>query len=129
MKKSKYHIVMIALIAIVTICVAATSPTEKQKNNLKVLPKDISHENLEKVMKDFNKALGVKCNFCHAPSATDPQKLDFASDAKPEKLAAIDMMRLTLKINKKYFHVKNASLTDALPVSCNTCHHGVAKPE
>lgn len=103
---------------------------EKKGNNLKVLPKDISHEDLDKVMHGFNKALGVRCNFCHAAQKDDPKRMDFASDAKPEKDRARMMMRMTSKINKKYFHVKDVSNpTAVLAVSCVTCHNGKAFPE
>ena len=69
----KQLIVFAALVGLVTISVAATAPqqAEKHKMNLKVLPKNISHDDLGKVMHGFNNALGVKCNFCHAASATD----------------------------------------------------------
>jgi cytochrome c553 len=101
-----------------------------KKSNLKILPKDISHDDLHKVMEGFNVALGVKCNFCHAASQDDPKHLDFKSDAKPEKEMARNMMRMTNKINKKYFHVKDADDTKAvLAVSCYTCHNGTAHPE
>ena len=103
---------------------------EKKGKNLKVLPKDISHEDLDKVMHGFNKALGVRCNFCHAPQKDDPKRMDFASDAKPEKERARMMMRMTSKINKKYFHVKGVSNPAAiLAVSCATCHNGKAFPD
>ena len=77
--------VILSLVVIVMVAVAATTPPPQHKRNLKVLPKDISHEELEKVMDGFKAALGVKCNYCHAASKTDPKKLDFASDEKPEK--------------------------------------------
>ncbi|MBB6498459.1 c-type cytochrome [Pedobacter cryoconitis] len=103
---------------------------EKKASNLKVLPKDISHEDLDKIMDGYKAALGVKCNFCHAPSKDDPKHMDFASDAKPEKEIARNMMRMTNRINKKFFHVKNANEVKAvLAVNCVTCHNGKAHPE
>src|SRR5437868_3853981 len=95
------------LIAFMVIGMAATRPQDDKpkKRNLKVLPKDISHEDLDKIMDSWKVALGVKCNFCHAPSKDSTSKhLDFASDAKPEKDIARHMFRMTAKINKKYFH-------------------------
>ncbi|WP_354301498.1 c-type cytochrome [Pedobacter sp. UYP1] len=103
---------------------------EKKAANLKVLPKDISNEELDKVMDGFKAALGVKCNFCHAASKDDPKHLDFASDAKPEKEIARSMMKMTYRINKKYFHMKDVYNTKAvLAVNCITCHRGQAHPE
>jgi hypothetical protein len=103
---------------------------DKKDRNLKVLPKDISKEDLDKVMHGFNTSLGVRCNFCHSPSAEDPKRMDFSSDAKPQKETARLMMRMTGKINKKYFDVKDAAKPLAvLEVSCYTCHNGKAHPE
>ncbi|WP_225874592.1 c-type cytochrome [Pedobacter hiemivivus] len=80
---------------------------EPKATNLKVLPKNISHDDLDKVMDGFKLALGVKCNYCHSPRKDNPKKLDFASDENPKKEIARDMMRMTNKINKKYFHEKD----------------------
>lgn len=95
--------------------------------NLKVLPKNISHEELEATMKAFNQALGVKCGFCHAPRKDGEKGLDFASDANPKKDVARSMMKMTNKINKKYF--KNFKKDgDLLQIGCQTCHNGQAEP-
>jgi hypothetical protein len=102
---------------------------EEPKRNLKVLPKNTTHEQLEAIMKNFTASLGVKCNFCHAPTA-DGAHLDFASDAKPEKGWARDMMRMTAKINKKFFKVDVKNLNGkTAAVSCVTCHNGNTKPK
>ena len=40
---------------------------EQEKfTNLKVFPKDISPQELRSTMSTFTRALGVRCNFCHA---------------------------------------------------------------
>ena len=104
---------------------------EPKFKNLKVLDKNISKDDLEIVMKEFKTALGVKCNFCHAQSKTDSTKLDFASDEKGEKAIARIMIKMTNKINKKFFHGKT-KLGDPdalLEVQCVTCHHGSPHPE
>jgi Photosynthetic reaction centre cytochrome C subunit len=101
------------------------------KRNLKVLPKDISHEDLGKVMDVWKTSLGVKCGFCHAPVAdSTSHHLDFASDAKPEKNIARHMFRMTAKINKKYFSFDKDDKGNAIPaISCMTCHRGSPHPE
>ena len=105
-------------------------PPEKIYKNLKVLPKNTSKAELDKIMDGFKVALGVKCNHCHAPQADNPKKLDFVSDAKPEKEVARKMMRMTEKINKKYFHDQELQNGKALlAVSCGTCHNGNEKPK
>ena len=124
-------IVVIVLVLSVSIGAAFTKPSPPETpKNLKVLPKDMSPESLDKIMDGYKAALGVKCNFCHVPSKEDPKHLDFASDEKGEKKIARSMMRMTLKINKKFFDVNNPIIGDtSLVISCNTCHHGEPHPE
>nr|WP_121271937.1 c-type cytochrome [Pedobacter schmidteae] len=100
---------------------------EPKATNLKVLPKNISHDDLDKVMDGFKAALGVKCGYCHSPRKDNPKKLDFASDENPKKEEAREMMRMTNKINKKYFHKKDkeGKLTH---ITCTSCHNGKEEP-
>ncbi|MBX2921207.1 MAG: c-type cytochrome [Chitinophagaceae bacterium] len=121
--KNKIFVGMV-LFAILMTGVAATT-AEGPKPNLKVLPKNIDHEELVKIMKGFNVSLGVKCNFCHVPSKTDPKKLDFQSDEKPEKDIARSMMKMTAKINKKYFKSESGASS---AITCITCHNGKEHP-
>src|ERR1700761_435930 len=103
-KKFAVVAVLFVLMAVGMSAVRPQADDKPKKRNLKVLPKDISHEDLEKVMDNWKAALGVKCGFCHAPSAdSTSHRLDFASDAKPEKNMARNMYTMTAKINKKYF--------------------------
>jgi hypothetical protein len=112
--------------------IAATKPPEAPKyKNLKILPKNISKEDLDKVMDHFKTALGVKCSFCHAPSKDTAQKWpDFASDDKPEKNIARGMMKMTAKINKKFFKDnKNEQGVTVPAIECMTCHRGSPHPD
>jgi len=130
MKLSKRISVLLILSAFVIIGIAATKPDDGFKN-LKVLKKNISHEELDKVMHGFNDALGVKCTFCHAAPKEGEQHPDFSSDEKPEKTIARRMIKMTNKINKKFFHGKS-KIGDAdavMAVMCETCHHGAPHPE
>jgi hypothetical protein len=122
-------VTMISLFILIGL--AATKPPEDHKfTNLKVLPKDITMEQLDKVMDSFKEALGVKCSFCHAPSSdTSNHHLDFASDAKPEKEIARKMMKMTTKINHKFFSYNKNEQGEKIPaVECMTCHHGKEHP-
>jgi hypothetical protein len=131
MQFNRKFFVIAAMTVTVTSAVAFTTPQDNDFKNLKILPKDISHEKLGKIMHGFNDALGVKCNFCHAaPKDTANHHLDFASDEKGEKGVARYMMKMTTRINKKFFEVKHPMIGDsALVVTCNTCHHGEPHPE
>ena len=109
------------------------TPDQPQWKNLKVLPQNISKDDLDKVMDQWKAALGVKCGFCHARDAQS-NKMDFASDAKPEKDMAREMMKMTDKINEKFFSAdadaNGAGKKDNMPaVTCYTCHHGAPHPE
>ena len=119
--------VVATLLAIMIVGMTAFRPQDdKPKRNLKVLPKDISKDSLDHVMHGWAHALGVKCNFCHAPAQdSSSHRLDFASDAKPEKQAARNMYKMVGKINKKFF--KNDQ--GVAVISCITCHRGSPHPE
>lgn len=116
----KRHILVTLLISSAIIGLSFTVQDDGFKN-LKILPKNTTHEQLETIMKTFNRSLGVKCNFCHA-AAADGQHLDFASDANPHKNEARGMMKMTARINKKFFG------GEAMAVTCNTCHNGHEEP-
>jgi hypothetical protein len=116
------------LVALVVLGIAASAPADPTYKNLKVLPKNITHEQLDSVMHQFNRSLNVKCNFCHASQKDNPRKLDFASDEKGEKNVTRDMMRMTDRINKKFFKFKKEEGKIA-PVGCMTCHNGNPHPE
>lgn len=118
-----------AIIFVATTAMRAPKQEEQGFKNLKVLPKNITHDEMEKVMHDWSNALGQRCGFCHARDA-QTNKTDFASDAKPEKLMARKMMKMTEKINKKYFKADKDDKDHAMmAVSCYTCHNGKAQPE
>ncbi|HVZ55938.1 MAG TPA: c-type cytochrome [Chitinophagaceae bacterium] len=129
MKISKKLGVLAILGIVVAISMAATKPPGYK--NLKVLSKKISHEDLGRVMGMFKDGLGVKCDFCHAKSKDDDKRLDFASDEKPEKEIARKMMKMTNRINKKFFHSSSriGQENAQLEVTCITCHHGSPHPE
>lgn len=110
--------------------VASLPPEPPKAKNLKVLPKKISHKDLDRVMDEWSHALGVRCGFCHARNE-ETKRTDFASDAKPEKQMAREMYEMTAKINKKYFKGTKDSLGMMMEsgVACITCHNGKSHPE
>lgn len=131
MPVNKKLLVTLGLLSIVVFgAMTNIKPQDEGFKNLKVLPKNISGENLHKVMEEWEHSLGVHCNFCHARNE-ETKKMDWASDAKPEKEMARDMYKMMNKINQKYFHAKKDSLGMIMQsgVNCNTCHRGTAHPE
>jgi hypothetical protein len=125
----KKIITVTAMGAMVFIAVAATTAPKGKFKNLKVLRDNISDKDLSAIMvNDFTDGLGVSCGFCHAPEPGS-QKLDYASDANPQKENARKMMRMTLGINKKYLKIRHAEIGDSvLRVTCTTCHNGKPYP-
>ena len=97
--------------------------------NLKLLPKDIQKRQLMQHMRGFNKALGVKCYFCHKGEEGQPlSTFDFASNENKHKVVARTMMTMTREINTK--HLKDLGSKDnPARISCNTCHQGQKHPE
>ncbi len=121
--------VIFTFIFIVT-AFAATVPNKElppKFKNLKVLPKNISEAALDKIMDDFNDALGVSCDYCHAKS-DKADELIFASDTKPEKSAARKMMLMTYEINIKHFGGTKDRIQPQT-IKCITCHHQKPYPE
>jgi hypothetical protein len=95
--------------------------------NLKVFPKDISRADLISNMKFFTRSLGVRCTYCHVGVEGQPRSTyDFASDAKPNKDIARDMLRLADRLNEKDLPAIGG-LADP-HITCFTCHRGSTKP-
>ncbi|HUZ61306.1 MAG TPA: c-type cytochrome [Hanamia sp.] len=141
MKKS------ILVVAACLICVfsfqAFTTSHQPGFHNLKILPKDISKHDLDSVMHFFAASLGVHCTYCHEGDPAT-RRMDFASDAKPEKLIARKMMLMNIDINKNDFQQiaeamdsgRMAIPTDTAAISymlryvtCYTCHRGDPHPD
>ncbi len=96
-------------------------------HNLKVLPPNITHDQLIAIMRFNARSLGVKCNHCHVENpAGSKEQFDFASDAKPEKNVARTMIQMTNRINGDYISRLNRQ---AATVTCFTCHRGKTVPE
>src|SRR4051812_29472781 len=83
--------------------------------NLQVLPKDISRQDLIQTMRIFNQALGVQCDHCHV-------EREFAKDDKPTKLVARKMITMVheIRANPDKYLPEGA----AAKVACWTCHRG-----
>jgi len=127
------------IVLVIAICSATVmlqsfkyKPHDDDKfTNLQVLPSDISGKELHDVMKGFCISLGVHCNYCHVahevPGKQRPD-MDFASDDKPEKKTAREMMKMTRIINNEHL-AKIKTMGDPLEqIQCVTCHMGRSTP-
>lgn len=140
MKKAIY--VILSCLVAVFIFQAFTVHTAPDWKNLKILPQNISEDALDSVMHHFTASLNVKCNYCHVRN-NETNKMDFANDARPEKLIARKMMLMTIDINKNHFNEMEEEMnkeqvqtpeTDSVQymlkyVTCYTCHKGSDHPE
>jgi hypothetical protein len=119
---------LVALTMIIAALVSWHTPRKQDERNLKVLPKDISSDSLERIMDEFTVALNVDCKFCHAPKdPAEPKKLNYASDANHLKDITRTMLRMTNEMNSKYMKTLPGSQVQL--VTCNTCHRGQPMPE
>jgi len=126
MKKVFTILLFFCAIALMSFVMAKDEPMYK---NLKILPKDITKDQMDSVMHHFAASMGKKCGFCHVYNQ-EQNKMDFASDAKEQKETARAMWQMQAKLNKKFFEVKDSKNLDAkLQVTCFTCHHGSEHPE
>ncbi len=118
---------------LVSVALAATASTAAAQipekfNNLKVLPQDISKDQLVEVMRSFSSALGVRCHYCHVGSATgDLREMHFSADDKKEKQIARVMMGMVSEINGTL--IPKTGIENPVRVRCATCHRGVTEPE
>jgi len=95
--------------------------------NLKVL-QALPESQLFILMNLVGDSLGVRCDYCHVQNNPDVTKTpsnlggwNFASDDKPQKLKAREMMRMVVELNRTQF-------SGAARVTCYTCHRGSTQP-
>lgn len=108
----------------------AIADEHKGFKNLKVLPKDISEEQLDEYMHKFSTSLGVRCWYCHVGEEGKPfSEWDFAADTKKPKETARLMMQMTGELNQKWVAQVKSDRPAPARVGCATCHHGKPVPQ
>jgi hypothetical protein len=127
----------IGIVVVIAIMLAAQTSARFKKDdkgvtheNLRVIPRNISDDQLIAVMREINTSLGVKCSYCHKeiPRKITPEGYpahDFASDDKLQKRIARKMMLMTRGINEKLDHLGHGEFER---ISCITCHRGHTQP-
>jgi len=100
---------------------ASLAPQEKTveqvQKNIKVLT-GMPQSQLIPVMNFMSASMGRRCNFCHVNRSG---QWDYASDEKPEKNTAREMIKMVLDLHKQNF-------PGATEISCYTCHRGANHP-
>jgi len=100
--------------------------------NLQVLPKDITPQELRGYMVGAAQGLGVRCWFCHVgEEGQDLETFDFVSDEKKHKQVGREMFKMTLNINANTMAevAKIEGEKEGARVRCVTCHRGEATPK
>ena len=134
LKISRSIIVVITLSFFLAACAAvqqqkaqASRADTGEFHNLTLFPQNITHDELIANMRGFARALGTRCEHCHAANPPgSKEQFDFASDAKPEKNMARTMMRMTHSANSEYLSKVDPH---GQMVTCNTCHRGHTVPD
>ena len=92
--------------------------------NIQVLPKDITRQQITPLMRSFTAALGVECTHCHVGTMQERFK-----DDNPKKGIARKMILMTAAINNEHLKgIGDAPAEGASKVTCFTCHRGAIKP-
>jgi cytochrome c553 len=99
--------------------------------NLKVLPKNLTGQQVRDIMEKWEGSLGAHCSTCHTADPNDigpngRPRLNYGDDSKEEKQTARLMFTMTESINVDY--ISKVPNSDE-PVTCGTCHRGHLGPE
>jgi cytochrome c553 len=122
-------LIITSFVAVILISLSFKKPDLPRYENLKVLPKNTDKHQIDSVMKHFTASLGVKCTYCHVRSNDEQKNFDFASDANQNKGIARQMMKMTAKINNKYFkNHSDENMIASAAITCFSCHHGEEHP-
>ena len=70
-------------------------------------------------------ALGVTCEYCHAPRGTEPR---VTANGKPRLEVGREMISMTASLNASVQSATGKTAREAAAVTCATCHRGVAIP-
>jgi hypothetical protein len=143
--------------AVAPVYAGQRGPAVPTPTNLQVLPKDTPAADVVALMQQFTQALGVQCTYCHvqppvrlltpeeAAAAENqalaegrgrgrgrgqgPPPMDFASDQKPAKKTAREMLRMVTDIDSRLGSSLGKPASSVTRVQCVTCHRGVTQPE
>jgi hypothetical protein len=121
--------VWLTLTAALFVWASARGQFPDKFTNLKVLPKDISKQELQSTMRGFAFALGVRCEHCHVEKTPTESGYDFSADDKQAKKTARVMLRMVARISRDYLGtLVQEDRSPVIRVECMTCHHGLTRP-
>ena len=113
-----------------TVAATAEAGMWDEPKNLKVLPEDISPDELRETMRGFATNTGSRCSHCHVgENEADLSTYDFSLDDKEKKKKARAMIRMVNDINSYLEESLGKPAAELVAVNCATCHRGQSKPE
>lgn len=116
------RIAALAAVALPLLPPAASAQVPDEFQNLQLLPKDISKQELIATMREWSRSIDVRCSHCHV-GPDDLEGMDFASDEREAKRVTREMVVLTRAINEDYLEAEEGE-----GVTCFTCHRYTADP-
>jgi Photosynthetic reaction centre cytochrome C subunit len=130
------NLILIILLLLLGACGSVSTPKQPPQKaqpgfkNLRVLPHNVSKDELIATMRYWSQSLNVGCDQCHQRIPPAEQggraRLDFVSDARPDKNAARAMLTMTRRMNTEYVAKVAQQRTS---VTCYTCHRGKPVPD
>lgn len=97
--------------------------------NLQVLPKEMPRAEVINIMRNFEAALQVECGHCHVWTGPNLPTNDYASDVKPQKKIAREMLKMVMAANQQIGPAVQANAQrTAQQVTCAMCHRGKPIP-
>lgn len=116
----RIHVFFPALVLAVAAAVPSAHAAPEHKN-LQVLDKNISRDDLKKMMEGFAAQLGVKCQFCHVDEL-------YEKDDKKQKSDARKMIRLVTEMKSRKPEFFKTTVKENA-IQCSMCHRGKPQPE
>ena len=120
-------IVIAAAVAAPGVAARQSTAAGATRPNLRVL-QALPESQLFSLMNLVSTSLGVQCDYCHVQKAPDltrtPSNVGgwvWASDDKPQKRTAREMMRMVIALNAGSFNKESR-------ITCFTCHRGSTRP-
>jgi hypothetical protein len=130
---NKKFLVLSGLAGFSLLGILAAKPAQEENpgyKNLQVLSKKITDADMDFVMESFSVNLGANCLFCHPGKQNGSEfSIDYATDVLQNKRVAREMLKMTFKLNNKYFNTKlTTRMTTRGKIWCKTCHQGNPVP-
>ena len=117
----RYPAILPAAALALALTAAVSAPAAPEHKNLQVLDKNISKDDLKKMMEGFAAQLGVKCQFCHVEEL-------YEKDDRKQKSDARKMIKLVTEMKARKAEFFKLTVKESA-IQCAMCHRGKPQPE